>query len=271
MKATGSAPARIPRGFTLTELAVVLAIVGLLLGSLMFTLSAQVEQRNWEETRRRLEEAREMVIAFSLVNGRLPCPASKTSNGNESPAGGGPCSDYYTGYFPAIAVGFQPVDASGYALDAWGNRIRYAVSSTLYTAAGSGCTSPTLPHFTSSANLKTNGIACRPNDIVICAAWGASTSDCGSAQQVTNHSSGNRIVAAVVWSHGKNFAVTGAGGSDEAANNKIGAPTPQNNHPVFVTRPPSPAGATGGEFDDMMVWIPVGVLYSRMIAAGVLP
>src|SRR5713226_3898267 len=62
-------------GFTLVELAVVLAIVGLLLGSLMYTLSAQTEQRNFEETRRRLEQARELVLSFAIVNGRLPCPA----------------------------------------------------------------------------------------------------------------------------------------------------------------------------------------------------
>ena len=63
------------RGFTLTELAVVMAIVAFLLGSLMYTLSAQVEQRNFEETRRRLELARELLLSFAITNGRLPCPA----------------------------------------------------------------------------------------------------------------------------------------------------------------------------------------------------
>ena len=56
---------------------------------------------------------------------------------------------------------------------------------------------------------------------------------------------------------------TGGSSADEAAN--------LNSDGVFVSRPPSPAGATSGEFDDMLVWIPVGLLYSRMIAAGVLP
>src|SRR6266571_3407425 len=88
-------------GFTLVELAVVLAIVGLLLGSLMYTLSAQVEQRNFEETRRRLEQARELVLAFAIVNGRLPCPARSNSSGFEArDATNGNCTsggldDYY--------------------------------------------------------------------------------------------------------------------------------------------------------------------------------
>jgi hypothetical protein len=40
---------------------------------------------------------------------------------------------------------------------------------------------------------------------------------------------------------------------------------------VFVSHPPAPASAAGGEFDDSMVWIPVGLLYSRLISAGLLP
>ena len=39
----------------------------------------------------------------------------------------------------------------------------------------------------------------------------------------------------------------------------------------LVWHDPRPTGATGGEFDDFMVWIPAGQLYGRMIAAGVLP
>ena len=62
-------------GFTLIELAVVMAIIGLLLGSMLFSLSAHVESRHRGDTQRRLEEARELLLSFALVNGRLPCPA----------------------------------------------------------------------------------------------------------------------------------------------------------------------------------------------------
>src|SRR5215470_16773011 len=69
------------KGFTLTELAVVMTIVAFLLASLMYTLSAQSDQRNFDETRRRLEQARELVLAFAVVNGRLPCPARSAATG----------------------------------------------------------------------------------------------------------------------------------------------------------------------------------------------
>jgi type II secretory pathway pseudopilin PulG len=252
-------PERSPRtayGFTLVELGVVMMIVALLLGSVLYTLSAQLGQRNIEETRSRLDTARELLLSYAIVKGRLPCPASTTSNGDESPVGGGACSDYYTGFLPAKAIGLQPTDTLGYALDAYGNRIRYAVSNV-----------GPANHFTTAASLKANGITTSPSDLVICAAWGGSTTTCGTALSVTNQN----IVAAVVWSQGKNFATVGAGGTDEAANNKTRLPIMQNNHPVFVFHTPAPAGAANGEFDDYLVWITVGELYGRLISAGVLP
>jgi type II secretory pathway pseudopilin PulG len=264
--------ARHSKGFTLTELAIAFLIVSLLLAGFMYTLSAQTEQRNRLDTQRRLEEAREALIAFAIVNGRLPCPAAAPPNapysnaggtGTESPAGGA-CTDGYTGFLPGLALGFQPVDASGYALDAWNNPIRYAVSKNSSVAG-----TPDW-NFTTSGTMKANGINVTPSDLVLCAQGtgintGAGT--CSGAPSVTNQN----LVVAVVWSQGKNFITSGAAGTDETPNNKHRLPAVQNDHPIFVHTTPAPAGATGGEYDDMLAWLPVGVLYSRLIAAGVLP
>ena len=263
------------RGFTLTELAVVLTIVAILLASAMYTLSAQSEQRAREDTARRLDAAKELLIGFAMVHGRLPCPASAVSNGDESPAGGSACSNYLNGFLPAATIGFRPVDASGYALDAWGNRIRYALASTVVEPStgpppSTTCPAPVVNAFSASANLKANNIGCAPANIVICDArqntnsavtpptcgvWAAA----GDARAVTNQ----RTVVAVVFSAGKNAALGCAICPDEAENT--------DGDGVFVWHDPRPAGATGGEYDDMMVWIPAGQLYGRMIAAGVLP
>jgi len=272
-----------PRGFTLIELAMSLFVIALLMGTVMYTLSAQNDQRMRTDSLRSLDEAKELLITFAIVNGRLPCPASTTSNGSESPAGGGACTNFYNGYLPARTIGFQPQDSSGYGIDAWGNPIRYAVSQSVPVNSQSPrvcrpvspTTAPVTPHFTNKANLRANGIDCAPNDLVICMSSttispGAAPPTCGTATPVTNQA----VVAAVIWSQGKNFAasgylgVKGQAGEDEKVNNK----TPANsNHAVFVTHTPAPSGAPGGEFDDLMVWIPAGQLYGRLVAAGVLP
>ena len=249
------------QGFSLIELAVVLLIVGLLLGAVMFTLAAQVEQRNRGDTQRGLEDAKELLLAFAIVNGRLPCPA--WASGDESPAGGGICTNPYNGFLPGRAIGFAPVDASGYALDAWHNRIRYAVSNALISTVGPppicrpGNAAPATPHFTQRDNLKANGLDCSPSDLVVCSQSQAGAT-CAAGQSVTNLNT----VAAIVFSTCKNGR-QGAAGANETENT--------DGDVVFVYRTPDSSSAAGGEYDDMTAWIPVGLLYGRLTAAGVLP
>jgi prepilin-type N-terminal cleavage/methylation domain-containing protein len=251
------------RGFSLVELAVVMFIVALLLGGVAMTLSAQEEQRSQAEARRRLEAAVDALIGFAIVNRRLPCPAAAAATGTEAPAGGGTCTTNFNGFLPARSIGFSPVDAQGYGVDPWGNRIRYAVASAI-----TGCTgSSNTPHFTSQANLKANGVSCRPNDIVICqsaagTAPGANPPSCGTAPSATNQ----ETVAFVVFSMGKNGAQAGIAatqGPDELAN--------IDNNAVFVTREHGTAETTTGIYDDIVAWVPAGVFYARLIASGVLP
>jgi prepilin-type N-terminal cleavage/methylation domain-containing protein len=276
-------------GFSLVELAIVLAIVGLLMMSLTYTLSAQVEQRNFEDTRRRLDQARELVLAFAIVNGRLPCPARSTSAGAEVRvadtdlvvANRGKCQDaggvvdYYGGapggavggLLPAATIGYQQVDSAGFAVDAWQNRIRYVVANLITNCSGSS----TTPHFTNLTNLRANGITCQPNDLLVCKSANlppaiTATTCGGAANQIMSQS----LVAAIIYSTGKNFATaqdaaiaTAAGRIDESAN--------LNGDRVFVYHTPTPGGAANGEFDDQFTWISVGEFYGKLIAAGVLP
>jgi len=243
------------RGFTLTELAVVFAIVSLLLAAGLFTLSAQTDQRNFDETRRRLDAARELLLGYAIVNGRLPCPATGSSGGSEAITTPPNCDTAYGGFLPAQTIGFQVVDNAGFAVDAWGNRIRYAVATTAPTCSAA----PTTPHFTNAANLRANGITCQPSDLVVCAsATGITSTTCGTATPVTNQTT----LVAIILAPGKNGAL-GASGADEAANT--------NGDRVFVWHTPTPAGATNGEFDDQIAWITVGELYGKLVAASVLP
>jgi type II secretory pathway pseudopilin PulG len=250
-------------GFSLAELAIVLVVASLLLGGLIVPLTAQVESRRIENTKQVLEQAKEALIGFAIANGRLPCPASGTSNGVESfctLAGGsctaiasyqthGRCSNFDDGFLPAATLGLAPTDDQGYLLDAWGlsvNRIRYAVSSANANA------------FTVIDGMKSTQAGNLSPDLVVCARAPASpATSCGAG--IATLAGG---VPAIVFSLGKN-AASGGMGPDEKAN--------LDGDNLFVSHEPAGSAAPGGEFDDIVTWLSPNILYSRMLAAGRLP
>lgn len=126
-------------GFTLVEIAIVLMIVGLMLGGLMVPLATQADLRSQNETKKTLADIHEALLGFASARGRLPCPASPTSSGIESPTGGGDCTHDLDGFIPAATLGITVTDGQGFAVDAWGRRIRYAVTAadgSAFTTAG---------------------------------------------------------------------------------------------------------------------------------------
>ena len=241
----------IARGFTLIEMAIVLLIITLLLSALLVPLSTQVEQRKIAETQKTLEEIKEALFGFAIANGRLPCPANAGSNGKENTAtpGTGPC-DGALGFVPAVTLGISPTDSQGFAIDGWGQRIRYAVTpANSYAAA-----------ITDGIRSLTLGMGGFSPDLHVCASSiGVTTSACGPPG---NTNTLTATAPALIYSLGTNWA-TGGTGPDEAEN--------LDNDVVFVSHVPSSATAANGEFDDIVVWLSPNILFNRMVAAGKLP
>ena len=249
-----------PRGHTLLELALVLLAIAILAGGLALPLAAQVQQKRAEESRRRLDEARDVVLAFAATHGRLPCPASDASRGEESfDAGGdasnGRCGHFSDGYLPAAALGVSPLDADGFLRDAWDsprNRVRYAV----YGGAVNGIAQAlTRTDGLQAAGLA--GVGAQSHYLFVCAAAaGAGASGCGAASnQLT------RRAAFVLLSLGPDAPLVPAPGSDEARN-LAGDGT-------FVMHEASEDRAA--PFDDLVQWAPVHLVVHRLLAAGRLP
>lgn len=256
------------RGFSLIEMAVVLVIVVLLLGGLLVPLETQVEQRRTSETEAKLEEIKDALIGFVVANDRLPCPASSTSNGGESFAGGGSaangeCSNFFDGFLPAVTLGLTHVDPQGYAIDGWGltqNRIRYAVPN--YTV-----NSVDKP-FTRTDGMKLAGMNALSlaELLFICSSGIGITS---SPPSCAANATLSKNAPAVIYSVGKNAAEPiGGTGTDEAQN-----PNPNGGsaNRFFVSHTKSEGAAPGGEFDDVVTWLSTSVLFNRMVAAGRLP
>lgn len=272
-------------GFTLVEMAIVLLIVGLLLGGGLMVLGSQTEMQRFRDTQRMLDEARDALLGFAVANGRLPCPASATSNGVESfctnatggcgavttvPQPHGRCSNIYNGFLPGATLGL-PGTTGGYLMDAWGgsnaSRLRYAVYSTLgttggaintvvhpFTGTGAGNSMQAATMAAIAAHTPLLSVCNTATGIVT---PGTPNAACPAAGTLTNQA------AAVIYSLGRNAALVPTG-ADELANFN-------NNDAAFVSHTKVDVGGTGGEFDDLATWLPLTTLFNRMVAAGRLP
>lgn len=271
-------------GFTILELAVTLAIIAVLAAGVLVPFVAQVTQRKIADTERILEQARETLMGFAAATGRLPCPALPDSDGFEkfsttsTPAGSvsnGTCATFY-GFLPAATLGFTPIDSQGYAIDGWGtthNRIRYAVSNQTVTVPNSNPSVQVTNPFTRTTGMRDAtpaGIAGATLLVVCSTGTGAvpATPACASlANTLTSNA------PAVIWSNGANAPIGGRS-ADEAQNPHPNSDTesfPQFGTPdrIFVSR--TMGDTPGSEFDDIVTWLSVGNLVSRMVLSGQLP
>lgn len=218
-------------GFTLLEMAIVLVIVGLLLGGLLGSLNAMHSVQNEKNTRAQLDEIREALITFAIVNRRLPCPAAPGTP--ESTAGAGleraptaaGCTGGAAGVLPWATLGLSQTDS-------WGRRFSYRVS----------------PAFARSAPAITL----------------ASTGD-NTIQNLSLVAVATQVPAVVV-SHGPNPAGSrNRQGTLAAAGANAGEVENSDADATFV------ADSPGSAFDDQVVWIPPTILLGRMLQAGTLP
>lgn len=252
-------------GFTLVELAIVVAIVAVLLGSLLVTVSGQIEVRRVAETRETLQRIHDSLIGFAAANGRLPCPARNASNGQESPAGGGACNgleppipapagNVVHGFVPGVTLGITPTDTQGFVIDGWGNRMRYALFR--------GSISAQVNVFSTAGQTKNVGMSAiaGANLLNVCAGMSALGTTCSGSVTLTNRA------PAVFYSLGRNGSGAPAG-NDEAENYITAIEADQ----VFVARDLAEGGGGGGPFDDMVSWLSLNILFNRMIVAGQLP
>ena len=229
------------QGFTLVEIAVVILIITLLLGSVLVPLSTQITQRQIADATKQLDEFKESLIGFALLNGYLPCPDKTTgfgANDGFEDVDAGQCV-VAEGNLPWVTLGIPNTDP-------WGNRHRYRV--TLLFASR-----PPEPRF----DLTKLG------DITVC----ASAPPCTVAAILTNNA------PAIILSHGKNGrgAISAGTGTTNPAPTSANELANTDNDTIFVSRPASDAGSTAGEYDDIVVWLSWSLLAARMVAGGQLP
>ena len=103
-------------GFTILEMAIVMAIMGLLAGALVPLAKSVYESRKAADIDSRLKQAKEVLIAWYRANGYLPCP-DMTGAIDAIGDGTGDCSagggSILSGKLPYADLSFPPNDSTG--------------------------------------------------------------------------------------------------------------------------------------------------------------
>lgn len=236
------------KGFTLIEIAIVIVVIGFLLGGLLSSVGVQRQQIRRDQTRELLGLIKTGLIGFAVTNGRLPCPDTDAEGtqfyGQENPVGGpnaGNSCDSEWGTLPFfdIEVGQQ---------DAWGNAFHYRVN-----------------------DGSTGGINFADNNAGA-ASFTLLPADVGVISVQNGIGAGTFVIAnqlpAVVVSFGENGREVYSGvfpcigySVNETANCDVDQ--------IFVRTEFSTAPGNG--YDDLVEWLPLTVLKAKMVDAGWLP
>lgn len=238
------------KGFTLIELAVVLVIVGILLGGFIGTFAARVDTTRVHNTEKEMEEIKQVLMAYAFTQTppHLPCPdVDDPPDGIENRS---TVTPFQCKLSPTGKMGVVPWLTLGLAYDdSWG--MRYSYWAGVNYSKGTGF------------NLSTDN------------------SGLATIETRVGNTKENMVInaVAVILSHGKN----GYGGIDSNDNTRAfpAAGTfvdEQGNIDVdtdsdFMSRPPTDqqAATVGGEFDDIITWINSYELKAKMVETGVLP
>lgn len=218
-------------GFSLVEMAVVLVILGFVLATLFAPLAAQRDIKNITGTQASLDQIKEAINGFAVLNGRLPCPAkviadpSSASYGLEDTSAA-VCT--LEGLLPWKTLGVPETDEWGIRrsliTDPWIGYWKYRVDSNYSTTTLFG----------------TNMMASTPsfaNNFVV-------------KDTAGNDLTGTEKPIAIVYSTGKDLVANGQNSSVDS---------------TFESDTNSPA------FDDILIWITRPALVNKMVSAGKLP
>lgn len=225
----------IEAGFSLVEMAVVVAIMGLLMAGLLPMITNQIDQQHRVETRKLMEDIRGALVGYAATQTppKLPCPAKVDIVTGAANAGVADCTitpsgNAITGVLPWVTLGTSETDA-------WGRRFTYSVP-------------------VSAVNSYTGGFSLSSSSPINVLSTNAGIAIASGVPAVLISHGQNGIGA---WTpQGTQIPTTGIS-ADEGANADGSAP--------FVSHD------FASDFDDLVIWISPNTLFNRMVSAGKLP
>jgi len=109
-------------GFTFLELALILVVIGILMGFGVGLLGSLIKNSKFRKTESILEQSREALVGYVMSNGHLPCPDADGDGQEDSSSGSCTCS-WPNCFLPEVTVGIR-------SLDAYGHKLYYDVDDT---------------------------------------------------------------------------------------------------------------------------------------------
>lgn len=253
-------------GFTLIELAIVMVVVSIMIGSMLGPLKQQIDDQKIKDTEQQLKEIHDALLGFAAFEGRLPCPTEPGKNGLEL-ALLNDCEGVQHGFVPANTLGLQGnTNDQGLLLDAWNQPIRYSISN-------SDDNNNNKWDFLIIDDIRDGfrvGNLLEDNPLIICDRNSPSDNDCtGASRSIVDE------LPVVFFSTGPRYPIQSNRGNIEmsdAENENLGATlngieVPDDN--VFADADFSVR--RGQEFDDIVMWVSPNILYGKLLQAGKLP
>lgn len=216
------------RGFSLIEMAIVMVILGALLGGLLMPLSAQRDVSHRKATDTQLAEIRNALIGYAIQFRTLPCP-SPAGSGLAPPA---PCPPANRGV-PYETLGLGGAQKNLNLVDVWQRPIIYRVHPSFVQPITAN---PILPPL-----------------FIVCNAQ-----PCNNLPATTTRITNNAV--AVIFSTGKDGPEIPVSTSPDQVLNLTAGTN------FFVMRPLSELA--GAEFDDIVIWISQPQLVYDLSKAG---
>ncbi|MDM8563261.1 hypothetical protein QUF54_07900, partial [Candidatus Marithioploca araucensis] len=208
-----------------------------IMSALFFPLTMRVDHKRMKATQERLEEIKEALLGFAVLNDSLPCPALSAEDGKSPVPPPVPCGN--EGYLPWADLGVGRYDA-------WGNPFRYRVGSQ------SPYTSSDLKVQDKQAidlvNKDKDGNSRIIAIIFSCGKNGFPDPTPKTDLNLTNDADGNRNIKAICTNAGT------------------------KNNAVYIQDVYVEDKSDGiNTFDDMLIWLPKSILINRLAEAGKWP